>query len=394
MSLSILQLLSQSPSLDQFRSVAYKQYGIKCNTHGNLILLSTVHNSRKTLNSSYAQECNGLIIERETNRVVCYPPRCLKSNHVSSRVGQYLKDGLYKVYAAEFGTVVSLYYYGDEWHVSTSNATSARQMRWTPEGKTYGTMIDECLAQYGLTLDTFIAVLDPTMCYSIGFKHPDMHKFRPDELRAWFVQRVCLNPQAPQYLFANDESPTPALAGQRCVEYPITVRDLYAAAKNALPEYLAKKDAPLYGYILRGSPTTCTDHSDLYVESSLSASIRKIWQDNHVVRQMRRATIPYDAFVCVQQFLAANQQFLELFPQYRDKFNEMGDKLSALAILLAEDRAITTVSLQSIALARCKTAVEKSDPRPTTAQDFHEYLHNIVFLDDLADYLWSYTASE
>lgn len=392
--LATVHLMTHSPSFDQFRTTAYKQYGVKCNAHDQLIILSTVHAARKNLNNEYAQECNGLILERDTYRILCYPPRCLKSNHNSSTVGQHLKDGLYKVYAAELGTLVSLYFYAGEWRISTSNATDQRHKTWTPEGLTYDAMINECLETHGLTLDQFIAQLDPQLCYTVGFKHPDIHKFRHAEKKIWFVQKVCLDPQSPRYLFASDESPAAELPAQRVLQADqLTVRDLYFQSKVALANYLEDPTIePMYGYILRGSPTQCADHSDLYVESSLSSTIRKLWYDNKVVQQVRRATLPYEAYVCVQQFLAKNETFIALFPQYVDLFTAMRDKLSALAIMLAADEAIVTVNLQTITLAKCKALAARNQPSPSTAADYYEFLHSSALLDDLSDYLWATAA--
>ena len=321
---------------DDFEKARKELYslGIKTSYNDNLVICSTFNNKKNNMNI-YMQESNGLIIERNTWRLLVVPPRTLRANIDTKSANKFLHQGLYHIYRAEDGTTFNMYYYNNKWTISTSKGYDMNDVKW--DDLTYEQLITDCLSNIGLSYGTFIKSLDKTKCYSFGFKHPNFHRFyggTAPVYKLWFIQYVDLNPKSETYLWAFDKYPYNHIPNQELAEYepPINMKDLYMNATNALNNFRYNGDVN-YGYILRSvNFGTTLSHSDLYIESSLMKTIRKFWYDNYTIDACHKNGWKKEKVVTMFGFLDSNTElFRILFPQYNDTLNDYGEKLNILS---------------------------------------------------------------
>lgn len=313
-------------SAESARRELYQQ-GIKTSYNDDVMIFTTLHTAKNALNNHYIQECNGLVLEQKTWRPLVVPPRTLRFNIDTDASNRFLHQGLYHIYKAQDGTCFNLYYFKGKWVISTARGHTMNDVKWNGD-KTYQEIITECLERIGLTWDTFTSQLNQSNCYSFGFRHPLMQKFREgnsvDIYRLWFIQSVCLDENDPKYLWSSDVSPIVIIPAQDT--YPSTVgnlRELYKLASSALQDYLDKKEI-CYGYILRSVNSEQTsEHSDLFIESSLMRTIRKTWYENNLIDQCHKAGWDKQLAITLHAYLDSQNYeiFCQLFPEYS---TEMG----------------------------------------------------------------------
>ena len=165
-------------------------------------------------------------------------------------------------------------------------------IKWD-ENQTYQELISECLDKRGYTWKKFTELLDVKNCYSFGFKHPKLHKFSHDDssiYKIWHIQYINLDNSSIHYMWSQDKSPIYNIVDQQLYDKPVdNIKDLYNKASNALNNYISGIDKePCYGFILRSVNFRLTgQNSDLFIESSLMRTIRKIWYENKFISLCR-----------------------------------------------------------------------------------------------------------
>lgn len=110
------QILMREKGIDHFS----KKYKLKTQRHekySNLVLLK-YDLIKSTMSSPYVQECRGIIFdEKEDYKIVCYPfNKFFNLNETSQKIN--FKKA--KVYDKIDGSLCTLYYYNDEWIVSST----------------------------------------------------------------------------------------------------------------------------------------------------------------------------------------------------------------------------------------------------------------------------------
>lgn len=340
--------MQSSASADTARSDLYSQ-GIRTNYSDDVMIFTALHTSKTALNNHYIQECNGLILEQNTWRPLVVPPRTLRFNIDTDASNRFLHQGLYHIYKVQDGTCFNLYYFGGKWVISTARGHTMNDAKWNGD-KTYQEIVTECLDRIGLTWDTFTAQLNIKSCYSFGFRHPLMQKFREgstvDIYRLWFIQSVCLDNSDPKYLWSSDVSPITIIPAQEI--YPNTVsnlRELYKSASSALQDYLSKKEI-CYGYILRSVNSEQTgEHSDLFIESSLMRAIRRIWYENNIIDRCHKAKWDKQLVITLHAYLDTQnyETFLKLFPEYSGMTNIYSKYVTEVSQAMAQKSLTPTV---------------------------------------------------
>ena len=108
------------------------------------------------------QKCRGLIIDKETNSVVCYPP---SKSMITERFMDKVKNWE-DVICEKFidGTMINIFYHKDEWKISTRSCIGARN-RWF-SNKSFVEMFNECK---GFEMDN----LDKECSYTFVLTHKD-----------------------------------------------------------------------------------------------------------------------------------------------------------------------------------------------------------------------------
>lgn len=334
-------MLENKATADNFTNARSALYnlGIKTSYDNNRMIFSTLHTQKNQLSSTYAQECNGLILSMDDWHPLMVPPRSLKFNINNDVSNTFLHQGLYHIYKVSDGTCFNMYYYQDRWVISTAKGYDMNTVSWDANGPTYQELITECLSKYNLTWDTFTSVLNKQRCYSFGFKHPNFHRFYEKEglpiYRVWFIQSVDLDPQSNQYLWSNDTSPIECIPPQEAYLSQVSnLKDLYKQCGDALDNYL-NNGTVLYGFILRSVNFEITKFdSDLFIESSLMREIRKTWYENKMIDECHRFKWNKEHAIILNAYLSDNlyEIFSQLFPQYKAKFVECSELVKRVVI--------------------------------------------------------------
>lgn len=110
------------------------------------------------------RECNGLIMEKDTFKIICYTfNKCLEDSSLDESLDT---DNLYVEPALE-GTLMRLYYYNNKWNISTKKCIDASKSKWLSEKSFYDLFL-ECLGNYNIDEN-----LTTTNCYSFILTHPE-----------------------------------------------------------------------------------------------------------------------------------------------------------------------------------------------------------------------------
>jgi hypothetical protein len=129
------------------------------NNYPELFLIHTQDNS--AYNIPFVNECNGIILEKNTFNVVCYTfNKCFEINQIINCNDLYVEKSIE-------GTLVRLFYYNDKWNVSTKKCIDASKSKWLSD-KNFLQLFDECIQNYD-----FVNNLNISYCYSFIIMHPE-----------------------------------------------------------------------------------------------------------------------------------------------------------------------------------------------------------------------------
>lgn len=344
--------MQNNSEVEAARSELFTQ-GIKTSFNNDVMIFSTLHTAKNSVANPYVQECNGLILEMNTWRPLVVPPRTLRFNINTDATNKFLHQGLYHIYRVEDGTCFNMYYFNNRWVISTARGHTMNDTKWNGTA-TYQEIITECLERIGLTWESFTAQLNPLRCYSFGFRHPTMQKFMEGGdtpiYKIWFIQSVCTDVNSQEYLWSNDNCPIAIIPTQEVLstEKVSNMRDLYTKASSALNDFLNKKEV-CYGFILRSVNVDQTnEHSDLFVESSLMRTIRKIWYENRLIDACHNNKWNKDTAVVLNAYLNTKdyEVFQRLFPQYQEQLSHYHEVVSQIASEMA-NRSLNVQATES-----------------------------------------------
>ena len=168
-----------------FKNEPYNLKVKEDNDNNNLYMLCY---KRNNLNKdiSFINECRGIILEKDTNKVVCYTlPKINKVNimdeEIINKINNSIKDNseiennfdwnTIKVEESIDGSHIRLYYYGDKWCISTTRMVDASKSRWGNRKSYYEMFMD---AYNNIKNDKFnFDNLDKEYCYGFVLQHPD-----------------------------------------------------------------------------------------------------------------------------------------------------------------------------------------------------------------------------
>ena len=135
---------------------------------------------------SFIHECRGIILEKETNKIICYTlPKInnidITDNDLNTLITNSIKENFEIVNDFEWdnirveesidGTHIRLFFYNNKWCVSTSRTIDALKSKWGNR-KSYYKMFYE--AYEHCKTDKFnLDNLDKTVCYGFVLQHPE-----------------------------------------------------------------------------------------------------------------------------------------------------------------------------------------------------------------------------
>lgn len=330
---------------------------------------------RSTSNFGYeiTFSANGLILNSDTWDVLVCPIKAF--NPVISKKAIINNFADYKLYKMRDGTTVNLYYYADQWCISTLNGYDVGEYRWMG-GKKYIDALAESF--YNLSrgavgyevpnMEIVFSKLKKTNCYSLGFRHPDFHPFTADSAGVWMIRSYNLQTQEeesmdelgfPQQIEITAESivPRETYPGKSDEDYYRRVFDEMVNMNfGALSSYkksnsnsrknkntIADSFNINYGFILRAPFDKCGFQSNIALESHLYGEIRKFIYNQPYAANVEKVGVTYEnrlEYSILRAYLdfAHRQTFITLFPQFDEKFktcralvDEVADKVMKLA---------------------------------------------------------------
>ena len=118
-------------------------------------------------------ECNGIILNMNTYDVISYGMQTLSDvNDVAYLDNMNLQDNQnLKIEESEDGTVLKVFYWNEEWIVSTNRRIDASRVRWS-SSKTFYEMLCEAIPDKDI-LGAFEKDLDKSKTYSFILLHPE-----------------------------------------------------------------------------------------------------------------------------------------------------------------------------------------------------------------------------
>jgi hypothetical protein len=268
---------------------------------------------------------NGLIINyiamiNGQPPIMSLPPPALSTR---VKVGQALKRGDYTIYKINDGTIVTLYWCADKWCIGTAKSTDVSAHTWLSD-RTFSELLYECLGAYP---EFNIDNLSKSYCYTVGFRHHDIHPLITDPQCAWLVQARDLTNLAVVDVDIG-------LPQQEVVN--VTYKDMQYNNITAMSNYL-RTGVAHYGYILRDKTGAL---SDVMLSSSLLTFV------NQVIYRLPKAKsiAPY---LCIParrlQYLMLRVSFddtklrlsYRIFPQYEPLLKKIGAELNNITTRLS-----------------------------------------------------------
>jgi hypothetical protein len=172
---NIENLIKNTCSFDKIKEIAIES-GIEVresNEEDLNKLYLLVANKDTTDLSPLQMECNGIILEKDTNKIVCMTQnKFISINKDNSQVDQIenlkYEHQRFRMEYCEDGTVVRLYNYNNSWYTATTRCIDARKSYWSSE-KTFNDMFWEIFN----TSTYSIEQLDPAYTYSFILIHKD-----------------------------------------------------------------------------------------------------------------------------------------------------------------------------------------------------------------------------
>ena len=121
-------------------------------------------NEESNINLKIVRECNGIIIDKNTLKIVCHTfEKCIDDDKIDENLDI---NNLYLEFAFE-GTLVRLFYYNNLWRLSTKKCIDASKSKWL-SNKNFSELFFECLN--GLNIEDNLNINN---CYSFILTHPE-----------------------------------------------------------------------------------------------------------------------------------------------------------------------------------------------------------------------------
>lgn len=298
-------------------------------------IFSNARRNRKIKIDNLCVEANGLILEAPTWKPLVLPPYTPKSNIDTKLTNKLLKAGMYDIYQIEDGTIINLYYYepDQKWVIATSKGIDVNDCIFNKF--TYMEILSECFYNLNINESEFYNNLDKSACYTLGFKHPDMHPFNEGIstsfnkmiYKIWFVQMTVLD-HVKCEIKQITRSPWRFIPGHKRISNVNTVSSLFNRLKNAYDNF-ADNNIINYGYMLVAKNSDdfvdFIDYNVILLESSLMNSIRNLWYDASYVKFSKKNDYDRVQTILLNSFLdnARIEAFTILFPQYKDELDRL-----------------------------------------------------------------------
>lgn len=351
------------------------------NSDNRRILFYSVPNKANT-DDSYVRECNGLILEMNSWKILCLPPRPLTRIFKKGIVNMYLnnKNPLYDLYEANDGTTLNFYYYNltssnKKWCMSTTRGYDVAKLKW--KNKTYEDVFHEVLEKNNIKPDSFYNSLDKDKCYSFGFKHPEFHPYwegrNKPVYKIWFIQSVNLSEKENSITVNLENSPLDEIPRQRKLSTHIMLDKKEFKQIGKLLKYANSRLGPMFGYILRSKyPEKTGCHSDILIESKILRNIRKMVYTRNNKNESENNNYDRENYFILKAFLSRRDYltFFRLFPQYKEQHDLCKETIDKLVDCMIDEKNNNL------------TSSNKTCEYRKVAKYFLKHLNNFITIDN------------
>lgn len=144
---------------ENIKNVMINTYGLCVKDDDNLYMIYYKHGQELKEENKWMRECRGIILEKGTNRIVCYTFNKNYDN-ISDLSGEYMVE------KSIDGTQIRLFYYNGEWRYATTRCIDAKKSYWFSEKSFYQLFQDASVAlNYEL--------MNKEYCYSFVLCHQE-----------------------------------------------------------------------------------------------------------------------------------------------------------------------------------------------------------------------------
>ena len=279
-------------------------------------------------------EANGLILESPSWRPLVVSPLSPKNTIDTKVINNIIRNKMYNIYYLEDGTPINLYFYKpkNNWVIATSKGIDVGNNIFNT--LKYQQMLDESLEKIGQNPQDFYKSLSKDHCYSLGFKHPDLHPFREargsDIYKVWFIQSVKIDAII-EKCQVNKES-TLTIPNHTMVPFDVpSINTLFSRLKSSYDDFIDNNETKtIYGFMLvakDGVLASSADYSTVILESRLMSFIRKLWYDASYAKVSRNQAYNRMKTVLLVSYLDDNRSeyFRTLFPQFVDELELLNE---------------------------------------------------------------------
>lgn len=323
----------QGKSLTEIRSYLYTNY-IKTvieDTPLSKKRVMFISNRKKSnFENPISAETNGLITEYDEDsnewKILSTPTPNFNSSYIKMSNMEYLyNQDLYTVYKVYDGTIINLYYYQDNWRISTNKGYDVTDLNINNE-HSYKSLFDYISELYP---NFSLSNLDMNRSYTLCLKYDKIHIFKEVKLTnnyLLYIQSVDLN----NFKIYDDEDI--GLPIQEKIK-DLSFSKLFELKKKSDTAYRNycktgnKNYDHFYGFILKSNNINITkEYSYIYIESELMKNVRKLIYDFRFIPNniKQLGLYNYDTILLniIKNIILNNNDniFNVYFPSYKEKY--------------------------------------------------------------------------
>jgi len=183
---ALIDLVKSKSSFEEVKSLLEAEpyfFNITTTTDDNNDLYMVSFSEKSDLSSKIARQANGVIFEKETNKLVHYLfEKCYEGisdvdeySPVDDKLPKNLFDPSKIVTELFFeGSVIKLFYHNNTWKTATSRCLDASKTFWSSKKSFHELFVETICNIYNTTFEEFLGFQEKEkFCYSFLIQHPD-----------------------------------------------------------------------------------------------------------------------------------------------------------------------------------------------------------------------------
>lgn len=360
-------------------------------------------NNQVDFKNPLVKECNGLVLSFDKKwKLLAMPQKAFCTSKISmKKLNDLFVSGCYDTYEVLDATILTLYFYGGQWRVSSTKGYDIGSSEIIT-GTTYIDAIQHLMATKYKSFK--FSNLSTNLSYTIAFRYSKYHIFDETKHLASrtknipktgvdmnsYIMVLCV---ADLQNMVHTEKHVAGLPFQNpSTMNNASIHALTSYAKSSYAKYAKAyrlqnfKYKPLYGYILRAKHRSVPDeYTTIYIESELYKVIKTaLYKDNDNIRSQDFNKLVINMSINHDKY----EQFRIVFQQFESQFKQLEANLSEIATevlsRIVEDNPMPPKYASELII----TLVEKfkSEPNVTTgiikdaiySKSFSQYLGELL----------------